>query len=229
MHIEKVLFLKNGKTANGSFKKWLAFASFAGVIAVSVWLAIEVTPNIKGWEEYGYPGIFMAFAAVNATVFFILPINVIPFAISLAAQTDPFSVALVCSIGATLGESTSYFLGASGKGIARAEGLKDWQEKIRENSAVQRIGRMKLKRKAEKTKIFCFFSKAYFFIKSHEDLSVTALAFQPILPFDAVGIIAGSMKYSYWKFIVFCSLGRFFKYLIIIASGVEIGEKLSII
>ena len=39
-------------------------------------------------------------------------------------------------------------------------------------------------------------------------LAIAAFAFVPLLIFDIVGLVAGSLKYNVWKFLFFCWMGR---------------------
>ncbi|HEX76153.1 MAG TPA: VTT domain-containing protein [Dehalococcoidia bacterium] len=52
--------------------------------------------------------------------------------------------------------------------------------------------------------------------------AIAFLAFQPVLPFDIGGIIAGAAKMSLWKFLPALWLGRFPKYLILSYFGVGV-------
>ncbi len=50
--------------------------------------------------------------------------------------------------------------------------------------------------------------------------AIAFLAFQPVLPFDIGGIIAGTARMSLWKFLPALWLGKFPKYLILTYFGV---------
>lgn len=50
--------------------------------------------------------------------------------------------------------------------------------------------------------------------------TITFIAFQPVLPFDIGGLIAGAAKMPLWKFLPALWLGRFPKYLILTYLGV---------
>jgi membrane protein YqaA with SNARE-associated domain len=50
--------------------------------------------------------------------------------------------------------------------------------------------------------------------------AIAFLAFQPVLPFDIGGIIAGAARMSLWKFLPALWLGKFPKYLILTYFGV---------
>ncbi len=52
--------------------------------------------------------------------------------------------------------------------------------------------------------------------------AIAFLAFQPVLPFDIGGIVAGAAKMSLWKFLPALWLGKFPKYLILTYFGVEV-------
>lgn len=52
--------------------------------------------------------------------------------------------------------------------------------------------------------------------------AIAFVAFQPFLPFDIGGIIAGAAKMPLWKFLPALWLGKFPKYLILAYLGVEV-------
>ena len=45
--------------------------------------------------------------------------------------------------------------------------------------------------------------------------AISILAFQPVLPFDVAGIVAGATKMSAPKFMIACFIGKFPKYLLV--------------
>ena len=53
-------------------------------------------------------------------------------------------------------------------------------------------------------------------------LAIFLLSFQPVLPFDIAGLIAGASKIPLWKFLLPCWGGRFPKYIILCYFGLGI-------
>lgn len=53
-------------------------------------------------------------------------------------------------------------------------------------------------------------------VKRYGMWAISFLAFQPILPFDIAGLVAGASRMPVAKFLLACFLGKFPKYLIII-------------
>jgi membrane protein YqaA with SNARE-associated domain len=53
--------------------------------------------------------------------------------------------------------------------------------------------------------------------------AIAFLAFQPVLPFDIGGLIAGAARMPLWKFLPALFLGKFPKYLILSYFGVGLG------
>ena len=51
--------------------------------------------------------------------------------------------------------------------------------------------------------------------------AISFLAFQPILPFDIAGLIAGSLKMPLWKFLPALWVGKFPKFIILCYFGTE--------
>ena len=52
--------------------------------------------------------------------------------------------------------------------------------------------------------------------------AITFLAFQPVIPFDLGGVIAGTAKMPVRKFLLGLFLGKFPKYIIIVYAGVDL-------
>ena len=50
-------------------------------------------------------------------------------------------------------------------------------------------------------------------------LVILAFAAIPFTPFDFVGIIAGALRYTWWKFLLFCLAGKTVKGLIVAYAG----------
>jgi membrane protein YqaA with SNARE-associated domain len=53
-------------------------------------------------------------------------------------------------------------------------------------------------------------------VKRYGVWAISFLAFQPILPFDIAGLVAGASRMRASRFLVACFLGKFPKYLIIV-------------
>jgi len=51
-------------------------------------------------------------------------------------------------------------------------------------------------------------------MKRHGPWGIFLISFQPILPFDVAGLLAGASKLPLWKFLLPCWAGRFPKYLV---------------
>lgn len=178
-------------------KNWMILLEYGGFIVLTVaiiWLlAGKLTFYLQEWKKYGYLGVFVISFFTCATVILPFPFAglSISLAVSLASQTDPFTVALVCALGATLGEGVGYIVGRTGKKILN----------VKEMTLYQRV-------------------KGW--LQKHGKWAIIGLSFQPIFPFDILGIIAGTLRYPFLKFLLFCFLGRIPKYLIIVLLGSEI-------
>lgn len=53
-------------------------------------------------------------------------------------------------------------------------------------------------------------------VKRYGVLAISFLAFQPILPFDIAGLVAGASRMRASRFLLACFLGKFPKYLVIV-------------
>ena len=115
-----------------------------------------------------------------------------PFAVSLmiaaAPVWNPVLIALVGSLGASLGEFSSYLMGFLGKQVAIHGEMPGYNMMQR---WVQRYGWW----------------------------AITFLSFQPILPIEVGGFVAGLAKMPVYQFLPALRLGKFPKYLILIYAG----------
>ncbi len=102
---------------------------------------------------------------------------------------NPFLVAIISSIGSTLGEGVGFFFGYSTKKISHPHSNKflDWITKLIHHK--------------------------------HGALVIVALSFIPNPFFDVVGIIAGIALFPLKKFLMFVFIGRFARDLIIAYIG----------
>ena len=109
----------------------------------------------------------------------------------VAAQNDSYSVAAVYAVGATLGESVSYFLGAAGKKIAKIDAHSQRADRWFKRGGKRRFWK--------------------------RNGAMVLFALTPIPPFDLIGILAGALRYPFWEFVTFCLVGRVVKYTIILS------------
>ncbi len=174
--------------------KWLIFILIVILgIAASALLAEKINPYVRWLGNYGYLGILVGAFAGNATIVF--PAPFLSFILPLAVTlASQNNLVLVVLI---------YALGATGgemMGYILGRGGKHILNKDDEW----------LHRKAEK------------WLARYGSWAIMVLTFQPIFPFDIVGIVAGTLRYPWWKFFIFCFLGRVPKYLFLISGGFEL-------
>jgi membrane protein DedA with SNARE-associated domain len=116
----------------------------------------------------------------------------LPLAVSLmiaaAGQYNPVMIALVCSVGACVGEMSGYYVGLLGKKVALANEGRGYQLMKR-------------------------------WIDKHGFWAIAFLSFQPVLPIEVGGIIAGAAKMPVAKFLPALWVGKFPKYIILIYAG----------
>jgi membrane protein YqaA with SNARE-associated domain len=105
-----------------------------------------------------------------------------------AAHWNPVLVALFGSLGASLGEFSSYFFGYLGKRIS-----------INENMTGYRLVQT--------------------WIRKYGIWAIALLSFQPVLPFEIGGFIAGLARMPIHLFLPAIWIGKFPKYLILIYLG----------
>lgn len=160
------------------------------VVSVVFWqLDIDWTHQIK---HYGYFGVFLLMLVSSMTIFFPVPaeaaLAAAPGIMGIDGSVLNASIlGLVASIGAALGEMTSYFAGK-------------W-------------GRFVIAKKYESS-----YGKIDRWMKRYGGLAVFIFSFTP-LPFDLVGLVAGSLRFPLWKFMFYCWVGRLCRALLIVHVG----------
>ena len=141
-------------------------------------------------ETWGYLGAF--FSGFLSTFTLFLPSPTFVVVALLATKLNPIVLGLVGGSGAAIGEMIGYYIGY---GIGRgAEKAKSRYKKI-----IDRI-----EKSVE---------------KYHPDVVIFIFAAAPILPFDAVGMFCGAIKYNTKRFFIVMFFGKIVKYLTIALIG----------
>jgi len=101
-----------------------------GVIALTILLYL-FRDQIKGFERYGYAGIFLLSIFANATI--IIPLPGVALTSAMGAIFNPFWVAVAAGSGAALGEISGYLAGFSGQALIEDSRVYDkvtaWMKK----------------------------------------------------------------------------------------------------
>lgn len=223
-------------------KNWLKYGifiiGFVLIMVGSLFLTDKTILYIKGWEKYGYLGIFILGIIVNASVILPVPIVVTPILTGFVVQSDPYSVAVIYALGATLGESVSYGVGRIGRKIIVIDRIDRIKKKIaNSNSKVGKTGNFLREYSGWEimNKKDGFYQKGEKWLRKNAEkrvwswIVILILAAQPILPFDVAGIVAGSLRYPFWKFFTATLTGRIIKYIIMLILGVELWKFWKII
>lgn len=92
--------------------------AFIGILALSVAIFVLARSRLdpESLRTYGYGGVFLVNLICCASILFPLPGEAVN--IAMGAELNPLLVGLVATVGATVGEPTSYLLGYLGKKIA---------------------------------------------------------------------------------------------------------------
>ena len=94
---------------------------------------LRLFPNPEEFARYGYIGVFLATLLSSATI--VVPAPGIAVVLAAATTWNPALVAVVASIGGTLGELTAYYVGRGGRTIiirqyqAGYEKAEDWMNR----------------------------------------------------------------------------------------------------
>ena len=108
------------------------FAAILGLSFLGFWLArSRLDPDI--FLERGYVGVFAVNLVTTATILFPIPGEAVN--VAAGSSLHPLSVALVATVGATIGEMTSYVAGMVGREVflgrfaARYRQAETWMKK----------------------------------------------------------------------------------------------------
>jgi membrane protein DedA with SNARE-associated domain len=151
-------------------QRWLLGALIIIAVCALGYGAFQASHYLKGFEQYGALGAFLASFIASTSIFVPVFGFVIVGAIAAGDTSNWALVALASASGSALGQFTAYLAGYGGRAIINKENsvwyrrAEDW---------MRRYGSLA---------IFTF-----------------ALAF---LPVDVIGIVAGALRFPYWKYLL---------------------------
>ncbi len=100
------------------------------VIGITFYI-ISIKDQVKAFEAYGYPGIFVVALLANATV--LIPAPGVAIIYAMGAVFNPFLVGLAAGTGGAFGELSGYLAGFSGQAVIERtdmyERFKPWVDK----------------------------------------------------------------------------------------------------
>lgn len=184
----------------------IALVAVLVLVSIVFWTADEFFAGLFGGTSGLLAIVGVAFLG-NLTIFFPAPAMgvTMPFVVRIASNEGLVLVAALYAIGAAFGESSGYILGRSGKNNGKEHSLG----RSRIHQGVENLIRAKRS-----------------FIT---DMGLMFLsAFPMVLPFDLGGMIAGSMRHPYWRFLVSTFLGRWVKYIAFIWLWTRVAHLTSI-
>ena len=153
--------------------------------------AMDVIQLISGLAyQFGLPGLFVASAIVNATVFIVVPVVELAVIALAAGQVyPPILLGVAAGLGAGVGEMTGYFVGAHG-----SKWIKQFDP--RENQLMHRVQRTLTEHRAKGT------------------IAIFVLASIPF-PFDMVGLAAGLAKFPPIPFFIAAAAGKTVRFTVL--------------
>jgi len=184
----------------------IALVVVLAAVSVVFWVADEFFAGL-------FEGTFGLLAIVgvaflgNLTIFFPAPAMgvTMPFVVRIASNEGLILVAALYALGSAFGESSGYVLGRIGRNNGKEHSLGN----SRIHHGVENLIRAKRS-----------------FVT---DMGLMLLsAFPMILPFDIGGMIAGSIRHPYWRFVFFTFLGRWAKYIAFIWLWTRVAHLTSI-
>lgn len=159
-----------------------SYAVFVFILSIALSSVFYIYRDyLKDASTLGYLGLFVINFVSSATFFVSSPAFLT--VISGAHLYSPLNVAIVASLGASLGDMLGFLFGHSGRHLA--------------------------KKKLDKHKTVRFLEKHF---HRHGALIIFILAIIPNPFFDAIGILAGVLNYPPLRFFVIMFIGRFIRY-----------------
>lgn len=168
-------------------KKYLFVFVFVLSLTLSVGLLL-FKDYFRNLQNLGLLGIFLINLFSSATFFISGPAFLTVIAGGFIYP--PFLVALVSSLGASIGDMVSFLFGFSGRNLA----LVNLRKKI-------------------------WFNVFEDLFKAHETIIIFLFAIVPNPLFDAVGLFAGIFGMNYFKFFVIMFVGRFLRFIFLAFFG----------
>ena len=143
-------------------------------------------------NDFGIIGFFLAAIIANATLFLPLPIDALVLLYSGTVKNVYYviTIGLVVGLGSAIGEMSGYILGYLGK------------------KGVDKLNRSQRK----------IFYEAGTKLQKQGFIFIIIAAFTPI-PFDAVGLAAGFLRYPAGLFFLGALIGKLARYLLIALAG----------
>jgi membrane protein YqaA with SNARE-associated domain len=176
--------------------RWVMPAAWAGaglVIAIlvvaAIYLLSQEVPPEEVLRMLGLPGVSVVMFFSSATVLLPAPGLAAVIGAGASNQWGPWMIGLAAGFGSSVGELTGYLVGLGGRKMLH----------IGERSRWMRRGE--------------------YFMRRWGFLTVLVMASVPNPVFDAVGILAGSLGYSWRRLWIACMIGITVKYTVIALTG----------
>ncbi len=165
-------------------------------------------PALKAFlEKFTYAAVPAIGFLSSSTIFLPLPFDAIIFVSTPLLGLNPFLVGILAGIGAGLGESTGYFAGYGGRKVF----TKLFRKKPRKRK--KEIVSESFQREVERFKkilVESFISV----MKKHLFFFIILACFIPFA-FDFIGIVSGSLRYDFKKFLLAATIGKSVRYLLL--------------
>ena len=185
-----------GEEPHDNRYRWVMPAASGGALLLIGILAIAafflLSREVRPEEVLrilGPPGVSVVMFFSSATVLLPAPGLAAVIGAGASNQFNPWAIGLFAGLGASLGELTGYLVGVGGRQVLHVGERSRW------------VGR------------------GEYFMRRWGFLTILVMASIPNPFFDAVGIIAGSLRYSWRRLWVACFIGNTVKYTIVALSG----------
>lgn len=173
------------------------FLFFVLLVISGLYLGLkEFTPYLVGLQKYGYLGVFLISLATTSTFLIPAPFTVASVALAVA----------VASLANPILVTLVYALGSAlGEGVGYGIGLTGRKVIIPEQTPA--------------------YQRAENLMERYGGWAILVLATVPLVLFDIIGVVAGSLRYPWLNFLFFCFLGRMLRSFVVIFFLSEVFQR----
>ena len=145
--------------------------------------------------------VILFFLVLALSAVLFLPVPVFLVVSAAASVLDPLWVGIIAGVASAIGELSGYFIGAGGEKALKKRGKEGY-----------------------------FYEQSKKLFKKYGFWGIAGAAIFPITPIDLVGLIAGTLRYGWKKFLAAAIIGKVPRYLIVAyAGGAAISKSYSTI
>ena len=160
---------------------------------------------------YGYAGIFLVSILGTSSILFNAAYYSLLFAMAVSPLYNPIFLVLSSSVGASLGDFVSYFIGYGTKHHFKRRHFNGLMRFLRLHKEAENLEKIT-------SKYFRFFKFAKKWFRKSGFLTIVVFTLTP-LPDDIIGLVAGAANYNRFKFFLAVLAGKLVQTSAIVLFG----------